>query len=211
MAELDQLSRLLISLGTTLVFAVLVLLCYRKSTANLDKQYSTFWPRFFSPFVDGLFLWPLTGFIPYILSFELPTFIAVILWFIQSIGWYVYHVYMHGKYGQTFGKWACKVKIVTFKNEKNINFRIAILRDSIPIALFVLVLIAEFYLIIVGKLTLTELYRPTPESIKIQFYLYLIPMLWLVAELVTMLTNKKRRALHDYIAGTVVVRTNITD
>jgi len=118
---------------------------------------------------------------------------------------------MHGKYGQTFGKWACKVKIVTFKNEKNINFRIAILRDSIPIALFVLVLIAEFYLIIVGKLTLTELYRPTPESIKIQFYLYLIPMLWLVAELVTMLTNKKRRALHDYIAGTVVVRTNITD
>jgi uncharacterized RDD family membrane protein YckC len=118
---------------------------------------------------------------------------------------------MHGKYGQTFGKWACKVKIVTFKNEKNINFRIALLRDSIPIVLFMLFLGAEFYLIIVGKLTVTELYRPTPESAQIQLYLYLIPLLWFVAELVTMLTNKKRRALHDYIAGTVVVRTNIED
>ena len=31
--------------------------------------------------------------------------------------------------------------------------------------------------------------------------------LWYVAELVTMLFNRKRRAVHDFIAGTVVVRT----
>jgi hypothetical protein len=32
---------------------------------------------------------------------------------------------------------------------------------------------------------------------------------WLVLELLTMLTNPQRRALHDFIAGTVVVRTNV--
>jgi uncharacterized RDD family membrane protein YckC len=30
--------------------------------------------------------------------------------------------------------------------------------------------------------------------------------LWFLAEVVTMLTNEKRRALHDWIAGSVVVR-----
>ena len=30
-------------------------------------------------------------------------------------------------------------------------------------------------------------------------------------EIVTMLTNKKRRAIHDFIAGAVVVRTNIEE
>jgi uncharacterized RDD family membrane protein YckC len=29
---------------------------------------------------------------------------------------------------------------------------------------------------------------------------------WFVLELLTMLTNNKRRALHDFIAGSVVVR-----
>lgn len=37
----------------------------------------------------------------------------------------------------------------------------------------------------------------------------MLPSLWFVAEVLTMLTNEKRRALHDFIAGTVVVRTNI--
>jgi hypothetical protein len=35
-----------------------------------------------------------------------------------------------------------------------------------------------------------------------------LPALWFFAEVLTMLTNEKRRALHDFIAGTVVIRTN---
>ena len=38
-----------------------------------------------------------------------------------------------------------------------------------------------------------------------------LPLWWFVAEVLTMLTNDKRRALHDFIAGTVVVRTNTED
>ena len=39
--------------------------------------------------------------------------------------------------------------------------------------------------------------------------LSVIEGLWFLAELLTMFTNPKRRALHDFIAGTVVVRTNV--
>lgn len=38
-----------------------------------------------------------------------------------------------------------------------------------------------------------------------------LPGLWFVAEVLTMLTNERRRALHDFIAGTVVVRTDIEE
>jgi len=38
-----------------------------------------------------------------------------------------------------------------------------------------------------------------------------LPGLWFLAEVLTMLTNEKRRALHDFIAGTVVIRTNIDE
>jgi uncharacterized RDD family membrane protein YckC len=33
-----------------------------------------------------------------------------------------------------------------------------------------------------------------------------VSMVWFVLEILTMLTNRRRRALHDLIAGTVVVR-----
>jgi uncharacterized RDD family membrane protein YckC len=31
-------------------------------------------------------------------------------------------------------------------------------------------------------------------------------LLWFMAEILTMLSNRKRRAIHDFLAGTVVVR-----
>jgi len=40
------------------------------------------------------------------------------------------------------------------------------------------------------------------------WFLAALPGLWFLAEVLTMLTNEKRRALHDFIAGTIVVRTN---
>jgi uncharacterized RDD family membrane protein YckC len=41
--------------------------------------------------------------------------------------------------------------------------------------------------------------------------LQIVQNVWVWGELIVLLTNKKRRALHDFIAGTVVVRTNIQE
>ena len=40
-------------------------------------------------------------------------------------------------------------------------------------------------------------------------FLLAISLIWTVLEILTMLTNDKRRALHDYIAGTVVVKVDV--
>ncbi|MCA9786465.1 MAG: hypothetical protein KC488_07925, partial [Candidatus Cloacimonetes bacterium] len=38
-----------------------------------------------------------------------------------------------------------------------------------------------------------------------------LSMIWWILEILTMFSNPKRRALHDYIAGTVVIRMHIRD
>jgi len=35
--------------------------------------------------------------------------------------------------------------------------------------------------------------------------------IWTYSELIVLLTNKKKRAIHDFIAGTVIVRTKYFD
>ena len=39
-------------------------------------------------------------------------------------------------------------------------------------------------------------------------HLGVLALTWYLLEIATMLTNRKRRALHDFIAGTVVVKTS---
>jgi uncharacterized RDD family membrane protein YckC len=50
---------------------------------------------------------------------------------------------------------------------------------------------------------------PTVAALSIM--LGITDTLWSWAEIITMLTNKKRRAVHDFIAGTVVVRTQFLE
>ncbi len=38
-----------------------------------------------------------------------------------------------------------------------------------------------------------------------------ILLVWTATEVITMLMNGKRRAIHDFIAGTVIVRTNLEE
>jgi hypothetical protein len=68
----------------------------------------------------------------------------------------------------------------------------------------------EVHGILSGRFTARELENGEAFNNNELFWLLTgIPGLWFLAEVLTMLTNRKRRALHDFIAGTVVVRTNI--
>lgn len=55
--------------------------------------------------------------------------------------------------------------------------------------------------------------RPASDALKLALLqqALLLPLAGFVMEVLTMLTNEKRRALHDFIGGTVVVRTNIEE
>ena len=114
---------------------------------------------------------------------------------------------MHGKYGQTIGKMVTKVKIIDAKTHNPISFRHAIVRDSIPI---LIIIISEVYLayhLATGTISIDDLINGESGT-GAGWFLWIFAG-WYLAEIITMLTNDKRRALHDFIAGTVVVRTNI--
>ena len=131
---------------------------------------------------------------------------------VESLAWLLYTVVMHARHGQTVGKMVTKVRVVDFITESKISYRQAWLREGIPVILSLGILGYEIYLILTGALN--------PQNIAngqmflnnhVLWLLTALPGLWFMAEILTMFTNTKRRALHDLIAGTVVIRTHLQE
>lgn len=129
-----------------------------------------------------------------------PDLIVSIIGYILIFDVYIYSVLLHGLYGQTVGKMILSVKVVNYSNEKNISFWQAFLRDCVPVVvLFVTILVLSFAPVDdEGNLP------SVVDSILIFSAVFHIT--WFLVEVITMLLNDKRRALHDFIAGTVVIR-----
>lgn len=186
---------LLINLGVGLLIAALVYNHYRDRDIHSGERYSTFWPRFWAPSIDSIILWPITRLLPLAILYIMPSALNA-LSILTTLSYYAYSIYFHGTRGGTIGKLKCKIKVVRAENEKKIGIREALLRDSIPLVLS---------LALYGYILLLE-----PVEIGQSRYLQIVPAIygiWFLAEIITMLTNEKRRALHDFIAGTVVVRS----
>jgi uncharacterized RDD family membrane protein YckC len=171
------------------------------STVDLiDDKYSTLWRRFFARWIDGVLFAPLGFLYFYVFSHPTPIPVRLLAAFIGQGAFVVYSIWMHGKYGQTLGKMVCKV-IVLDVSEQPLKMSQAALRDIFIVVLVSIELALEIPRIAQG-IDIT-----TPENRlgadRLLWYVYLA---WFVVEVVTLLANKKRRALHDYIAGSVVVR-----
>jgi uncharacterized RDD family membrane protein YckC len=167
---------------------------------NVPEKYQTFWPRFWAGWVDALVflpLWPLDSLLhsattsPYLLA----------VWFVLStLAFDLYNVVMHARYGQTLGKMLAGVRVVDLSGGK-LSLRQAFIRDCVPVALTVLSITSGLPLVLAG----VDPYTSGQFSWLDQLQIYASSM-WFAAELITMLTNSKRRAIHDYLASSVVVR-----
>lgn len=198
------------SLGITLLVTLFVWNYYRGRTYVLADRYSTFGPRFWAAPVDSSVLWPITLISYGLLSLEVPNTVAIVLTVAENLIWLLYTVVMHARYGQTVGKCVTKVRVVDFRTEGRISWRQALLRESIPVVLSVGCFIG-FAITTNGMSPGTFENGKAPASAPFLLLMGLLPLLWFVIEILTMLTNEKMRALHDFIAGTVVVRTNVQE
>jgi len=202
--------RQITTLAATLLVAVLVWDYYKKKQFPLEKRYRTFGPRFWTGSVDSCVLLPFTTTISVLLSLEIPGVLVAMLVIIENLAWLVYTVTMHARYGQTIGKMVTKVRVVDFRTEGRISWRQAWIREGIPLFLSVGLVGYQVYGIVSGRSTEGAFESGGAFDNNKGFWLLTaIPGIWFFAEVLTMLTNEKRRALHDFIAGTVVVRTNI--
>jgi uncharacterized RDD family membrane protein YckC len=196
--------------GVALLAALLIWSYYRRRTFPRTARYSTFGPRFWTGTIDALVLWPI-GFITWTLSsLSIPNGLAALLIIVENLAWLFYTVVMHGRYGQTVGKMVTKVRVVDFRTEGRISWRQAWLREGIPMLLSLGMVVQEVAAMLKESESTQAVTRGQALVATKPFNLLLeLPGWWFVAEAVTMLTNEKRRALHDFIAGTIVVRTNI--
>jgi len=208
----DDIQREFTNLGIILLVASLVWLYYRRRTSYLTERYLTFGPRFWTSSVDSCVLWPVGFIATVLLSLNIPRILTAVLVITQTLAWLVYTVVLHARYGQTVGKMVTKVQVVDFRTEGSISWRQALLREGIPVALSTGFLIWEVLCIIGGERNPNDISANEALSDSgVFWFLAALPGFWFIAEVLTMLTNEKRRALHDFIAGTVVVRTNIED
>ena len=173
---------------------------------NVPAQYRTFWPRFWAGWIDALVFLPLWPVDSWINTATKTSPILAAGWFIISTLLFdIYSVAMHARYGQTLGKMVTGVKVLDLTGGK-LSFRQALLRDSVPIILSVLAIVDGLPSVLVGL-------DPYHNG---QFtWLLLLQLwgsfIWFAAELITMLFSSKRRAIHDFLAHSVVVRLSASE
>lgn len=157
-----------------------------------STRYSTFWPRFWAGILDGFALAPLAALIQ--LARQSPTEVSY-LSLLHTILAYVYSIWLLSARGQTAGKWLCRVCVVDATGEGPMRRWQPWARDGAPLLLT-----------IVTTAMLAATPTHAPSYVTLATVASSILGVWFLLEVFTMLFNRRRRALHDFIAGTVVVR-----
>ncbi|HJX27068.1 MAG TPA: RDD family protein [Thermoanaerobaculia bacterium] len=165
------------------------------------NKYHTFWLRFCAGLIDSLVFLPIDWLDDVVrASVQVPA--VLIVWSIlRCTAFWLYNVLLHARYGQTLGKMVVGVKVLDVNEQSTPTLRQAFLRDIVYIILNTLGLGYMIYLIVMNQYSV--------DSHRLTLPLQMLggaAFGWSLLELITMLTNSKRRALHDWIAGTVVVR-----
>lgn len=172
------------------------------------NQYRIFWRRSLAFLLDLIVI----GGVSYLLQFGsglLPSSLAWILLILSVALGPTYAVILHYKFGQTLGKRITQIKVIDVSETRLMSLGQSITRSIIPVivaTLYICVQIlisAQFW---VGFSLSFELQIKIMAILVISFFLLsAVQATWGVLELITMLFNDKRRALHDYLARSVVV------
>jgi len=154
------------------------------------KKYQTFVQRLAASILDAIVFLPINFFLPLVFNINTEGSVS---WSLFSNGLFLfYSIYAHASYGYTLGKKWMNIKVVRNDNEAElIGFSNAFKRDSIAI----LFLLLEIMLIA----------KHMDDTATGSIIVLLTSFGWLIAELITMLLNPKRRSVHDFLAGSVVI------
>ena len=164
------------------------------------SKYSTFWPRFWASIVDGIVIGIISALILYLGSLA-GGGIETVFGYIDAIQFAVYSVALHALYGKTLGKMALSVQVVDYISEGKLTFKQAFLRDCVPIIMIILLVVGSIFIQISQLQVAPQWLVYSMTAFSISYFI------WHLLEIITMVFNSKNRALHDFIAGTVVVRT----
>ena len=180
-----------------------------------DNIYAGFGPRLGSLLLDIIIFVPIALLVLYTNSVSKNAFLYTLIPNLIFGIWY--NVYLVKKYGGTPGKLIMGIKIIKL-NGKPLEWKEAILRHSVLLLLSLFSSILMIFCISkADENTYNNLswlkqsqYLMTFAPISFIVYNYL-SNIWVYGELIVLLTNSRKRAVHDFIAGTVIVKKIYVD
>jgi uncharacterized RDD family membrane protein YckC len=173
-------------------------------------NYAGFGKRLGASFIDALVLLPVT--IGYFLLYKQSRNFVLIFTILAPLITLAYTIVFHALWGQTLGKRAVHIRVVKVSGEA-IAWREAFLRSLGDIvfntlgAIGMLVALLHFPEAEYAPLDWRERYRHIFELRPMwDYWTSNLSLLWFWSEFVVLLFNKKKRALHDFMAGTLVIQ-----
>jgi len=188
--------------------------CGEKSTGIKCPQcrfciYAGFWFRVLASSVDKIIITGCAYLFLFIRTYSLTGYIVVTL--LGFLFYRFYHIGCVALWGQTPGKMAAQIKIVKLDGAPASLWN-AFLRNSVETGLVTIVLVLELIAVSrVSPSTYAAADLDTRKSlieVLMPQWIFWIPLAnnaFVLSEFVVLFLNKKKRALHDFIAGTVIV------
>lgn len=168
-----------------------------------EKRYHTGIKRLLAAIVDGVVFLPLVLIDKLIYSSQSGDTNTSMLFLWQTFLVFAplaYSIVLHYKYGQTIGKSVVNVKVLDVCETRKLSLRQAIFRDIVYL-LVALIGLLYYAILFVRADTKEFVLNDYLEFSDNSFFMW-----WGLIEIITMLTNGKRRAVHDFLAKSVVVR-----
>lgn len=170
------------------------------STPGTTK-YHTFWPRFWALVVDALIVLPFISLGEYLMRPERGQSSVVSGLAIASFLPICYRTFMHARFGQTVGKMVTRVKILDASESRVPSFWQCLVRDTPEYVVSTLTAYHAVELFRLGT------YQPDqPDRSTFAQTVDLCYITWWFAEAMVLSANYRRRSLHDWLAGTVVIK-----
>ena len=175
----------------------------------LPQIYAGLRKRLAANLVDALVLMPVS-LAPFVLPLHSRSLGVVITLLSSGAIGFLYTIYFHATYGQTLGKRALGITVLRTDGHR-IGWYEAFWRSSVDIAFWVILSahsVATLMSMPGARFTglswaalQTEIVHTRGTFLRCLEWL---GSAWVYSEVVTLLFNEKKRALHDFIAGTVV-------
>ena len=176
---------------------------------NGKKVYAGFGKRLIAAVLD-MFIWmPVLFIYHYFQGINIPIAISAII--LNASFFSIYSIYFNLHYGGSLGKLAVGIRI-TKPNGTKIGIKEAFLRSSVDIIYGVFFTIFQIYAInqldsntYLIAISIERMRMITPLYPDYHRHMNLFYDIWYWSEIIVILFNKRNRALHDLIAGTVVI------
>lgn len=170
------------------------------STPETTK-FHTFWPRLWALVLDALIMVPVISLGEYLMRPERGQSSVISGLALASFLPICYRTLMHARFGQTVGKMVARVKILDASEARGPSFWQCLVRDLPEYLVAILTAYHTVELFQLGQ------YQPDqPDRSTFAQVVDLSYITWWFAQGMILSANFRRRAIHDWLAGTVVVK-----